>query len=66
MSDESTLSLPELEDRIAVLRDNIRQLVEQAAGSSGAQDEQRTAERIDRQNEQLDRLTKARDALLKK
>jgi predicted transcriptional regulator len=66
MSDESTLSLPELEDRIAVLRDNIRQLVEQAAGSSGAQDEQRTAERIERQNEQLDKLTKARDALLKK
>jgi hypothetical protein len=66
MSDETTLSLPELEDRIAVLRDNIRQLVEQAAGSSGAQDEQRTAERIERQNEQLDKLTKARDALLKK
>jgi len=66
MSDETTLSLPELEDRIAVLRDNIRQLVEQAAGSSGAQDEQRTAERIDRQNEQLEKLTKARDALLKK
>ena len=66
MSDESTLSLPELEDRIAVLRDNIRQLVEQAAGSSGAQDEQRTAERIERQNEQLDKLTKARDALVKK
>jgi uncharacterized small protein (DUF1192 family) len=28
----SNLSLPELEDRIAILRDNIRQLVEQAAG----------------------------------
>jgi hypothetical protein len=66
MSDETTLSLPELEDRIAVLRDNIRQLVEQAAASSGAQDEQRTAERIERQNEQLEKLTKARDALLKK
>jgi predicted transcriptional regulator len=66
MSDESTLSLPELEDRIAVLRDNIRQLVEQAAGSSGAQDEQRTAERIERQNEQLDKLIKARNALMKK
>ena len=66
MSDETTLSLPELEDRIAILRDNIRQLVEQAAASSGARDEERAAERIDRQNEQLDRLVKARDALLKK
>jgi uncharacterized small protein (DUF1192 family) len=66
MSDETTLSLPELEDRIAVLRDNIRQLVEQAAASSGAQDEERTAGRIDAQNEQLDKLIKARDALMKK
>jgi uncharacterized small protein (DUF1192 family) len=66
MSDETTLSLPELDDRIAILRDNIRQLVEQAAASSGAQDEERAAERIDRQNEQLDRLVTARAALLKK
>ncbi len=66
MSDESTLSLTELNDRIAILRDNIRQLVEQAAGSSGAQDEERTAERIDQQNAELDKLTKARDALLNK
>src|SRR3954465_11561282 len=41
MSNGSTLSLPELENRIAILRDNIRQLVEQAAGSSGAGDEDR-------------------------
>jgi hypothetical protein len=66
MSNESLLSLPELNDRIAILRDNIRQLVEQAAGSSGAQDEERTADRIDQQNEELDRLTKARDSLLNK
>jgi hypothetical protein len=66
MSNESLLSLSELNDRIAILRDNIRQLLEQAAGSSGAQDEERTADRIDQQNEELDRLTKARDALLNK
>jgi hypothetical protein len=66
MSNESLLSLPELNDRIAILRDNIRQLVEQAAGASGAQNEERTADRIDQQNEELDRLTKARDALLNK
>src|ERR1700692_1861727 len=42
----STLSLPELEDRIAILRDNIRQLVEQAAGAGGSENEERGAERI--------------------
>jgi len=66
MSNGSTLSLPELEDRIAILRDNIRQLVEQAAAFSGAADEARNADRIAQQTEELERLTKERDALLKK
>ena len=34
----SGLSLSELENRIAILRGNIRQLTEQAAASLGAQD----------------------------
>ena len=59
------LSLPELEDRIAILRDNIRQLVEQAAGYSGAEDEARNADRIAEQSEELEKLVKQRDALLK-
>jgi uncharacterized small protein (DUF1192 family) len=66
MSNDSSLSLPELEDRIAIVRDNIRQLVEQAAGSSGAQDEARNADRIAQQTEELEMLVKQRDALLKK
>jgi hypothetical protein len=66
MSNDNTLSLSTLNDRIAILQDNIRQLVEQAAGSSGAGDEERTSARIAQQNEELDRLTKARDALMKK
>jgi hypothetical protein len=61
MSNESALSLSELDDRIAILRDNIRQLVEQAAGFSGAQDEERTSDRIARQSEELERLIKERD-----
>lgn len=65
MSNDYSLSLPELDNRIAVLRDNIRQLVEQAAASSGAQDDERTSERMAQQQEELDRLVKARDALLK-
>jgi hypothetical protein len=62
----STLSLPEIEDRIAIVRDNIRQLIEQAAAMSGAGDESRNADRIAEQNEQLEALIKQRDALLKK
>jgi hypothetical protein len=65
-STHSQLSLPELEDRIAIVRDNIRQLVEQAAAISGAGDESRSAERIAEQNEELQKLIKQRDALLKK
>jgi hypothetical protein len=66
MSNDNSLSLGELNDRIAVIRDNIRQLVEQAAASSGAQDEERTSGRMAQQQQELDRLVKARDALLKK
>ena len=66
MSNGSTLSLPELEDRIAIVRDNIRQLIEQAAANSGAGDESRNADRIAAQQEELDRLSKQRDELLKK
>ena len=62
----SNLSPAELDDRIAVLRDNIRQLIEQAAGYSGAEDEDRNADRIAQQTEELERLNKQRDALLKK
>ena len=66
MANERTLSRPELDDRIAILRDNIRQLVEQAAGSSGAEDEDRNADRIAQQTEELEKLIKQRDALGKK
>jgi hypothetical protein len=66
MSNGITLSLPELENRIAILRDNIRQLVEQAAAFSGAGDEDRNADRIAQQSAELEALTKQRDALLKK
>lgn len=66
MSNGSTVSLQELEARIAIVRDNIRELVEQAAAFSGAEDEERNAERIAQQNEELDRLTRERDALAKK
>jgi hypothetical protein len=66
MSNGSSPSLPELERRIAIARDNIRQLIEQAAAFSGAGDEERNADRLAEQNEELERLIKQRDALLKK
>ena len=61
MSDYSALSLPELEDRIAIVRDNIRQLIEQAAAVSGGQNEERNADRIAQQTEEREALVKERD-----
>jgi hypothetical protein len=66
MTNGNPMSLSELEARIAIIRDNIRQLIEQAAALSGAEDEDRNADRIAQQNEELERLIKQRDALLKK
>jgi hypothetical protein len=59
-------TLDDLNGRIAIARDNIRQLTEQAAAFSGAGDEERAANRIAEQTEELERLIKERDALLKK
>ena len=66
MANESTLSRDELDDRIAMLRDNIRQLTEQAAAFSGAADEERAANRIAEQQDELDRLVAQRAKLDKK
>ena len=62
----TTSSLSSVDDRIALIRDNIRQLIEQAAGYSGAQDEERSSSRIAQQTEQLQSLIEARKALLRK
>jgi hypothetical protein len=56
-------TLQELDERIAVTRDNIRELTEQAAALSGAEDEARAAERIAEQEQLLATLLKERDAL---
>ena len=63
---DTTLSLAELDDRIAILRDNLRQLVEQAAARSGAQDEERSADRIAQQTDELNKLISERDSRTKK
>ena len=65
MTDGPSLSLDQIEDRIAITRDNIRQLIEQAAAFSGASDEERNADRLAQQEEELEALLKQRDEMLK-
>lgn len=60
------LSLAELENRIAVLRDNLRQLIEQAAAASGSENEERIADRIAQQTDELNALVAERDSRAKK
>ncbi len=61
MSKYSALSTSEIEDRIAIVRDNIRQLTEQAAASSGAADEERNSNRIAQQTDELNALLQERE-----
>ena len=60
MKDAATLA--ELDARIAAVRDNIRELTEQAAAYSGAGDESRAADRIAEQEELLAALLRERQA----
>ena len=66
MSSTPYVTLPELDKQIAVVRDNIRQITEQAAAQSGAADEDRNADRIADQQAELDRLMKLREELTAK
>jgi uncharacterized small protein (DUF1192 family) len=56
VTDLSSLSVADLADRIAIVRDNIRQITAQATAQSGAADEERNADRLAIQNEELDQL----------
>ena len=58
-----TSTLIDLEARIAAIRENIRELTEQAAAYSGATDEARTADQIAEQESRLADLLKEREAL---
>jgi hypothetical protein len=58
VTDFSFLSDAELANRIAIVRGNIREITEQAAAQSGAADEERNADRLARQNDELDDLLK--------
>ena len=54
--DLSSIPNSDLAARIAILRDNIRQITERAAAESGAADEERNANLLARQTEELDAL----------
>jgi len=60
------IDLAELDERLSVVRDNLRELVEQAAAFSGAGDEERMSDRFADQQAKLDELTAQRDALLQR
>ena len=57
-------SLEELDERIAIVRDNIRDLTEQAAALSRAEDETRAADQIANQEQQLAELLSEREQLI--
>jgi hypothetical protein len=56
-------NIAELDERIAALRENIRELIEQAAAYSGAGDEELTSQRIAEYGAQLELLTNRRQEL---
>jgi hypothetical protein len=58
------IELREVERRIQVVEDNLRQLQEQATALSGAADEERIANRIADQEAKLAALRKQREALI--
>jgi uncharacterized small protein (DUF1192 family) len=66
MKEHTSPALAELDERIAIVRDNIRELIEQAAAFSGAEDEERNADRIAQQQSELERLLRQRDQLMEK
>jgi hypothetical protein len=61
---ERTDQLAEIEERLGIARENLRQLTEQAAAYSGAKDEELAAQRIKDQEDEISRLTKLRAELM--
>jgi len=60
----NSAKLEEVERRIQIVEDNLRELIEQAAAYSGAADEARNADRIAEQQAKLDALRQERADLL--
>jgi hypothetical protein len=58
-------AVAELDQRIAIVRNNLRDLTEMAAASSGASNEELASGRIAEQEEQLRTLTEQREKLVR-
>jgi hypothetical protein len=56
-------NIVEIEERIAILNENLRELVEQSTSYSGAADEDLVSRRIAEQEAELELLTKRREEL---
>jgi predicted RNA-binding protein len=57
------LNIAEIDDRIAISRENLRDLVEQAAGRSGGAVEELISQRISDMEAELEALMRQRDEL---
>jgi len=62
----TVLTLTEIDERIAIVRENLAELTEQAAADSSAGDDDLSAARIAEQEQELARLIELRDALLRR
>jgi len=56
-------AIQQIDARIAIARDNLRELIDRASGYSGAADDELTAQRIAEQEAELERLKKRRTLL---
>jgi predicted mannosyl-3-phosphoglycerate phosphatase (HAD superfamily) len=59
------LTLTELDERIAAIRENLEELVEQSAADSSAGDDDSNAARIAEQEQELAKLLELRETLLR-
>jgi ABC-type transporter Mla subunit MlaD len=58
--------IAQIDSRIAAVRENLRDLLEQAAAYSGAADDDLVSQRIAEQEALLDKLTRTRDLLVER
>jgi hypothetical protein len=61
----SGLTLTEVDERIAAIRENLEELVEQSAADSSAGDDDLNASRIAEQEQELAKLLELRETLLR-
>jgi hypothetical protein len=57
------LNIADIDERIAILKENLRELIEQSASYSGAADEELMSRRIAEQEAELELLKNRRDEL---